>query len=84
MDDSTTIILVVFGAIFALSIIISLALIAFGVAAIALRGFLNLLAWASENGTQGLILYLLLWIFLTPVMIIVSLINGYISTNDDE
>jgi hypothetical protein len=41
-------------------------------------GAVGLFAWASEQGFVGLAVYFALWIFLSPVMIIGSIVFGAI------
>ena len=42
-----------------------------------MAGAAGLFAWASHSGTKGIILYLVCWAFLSPLMVIGSVIYGY-------
>jgi len=50
----------------------------------AIVGALFLLAFAGEQGFIGLTVYVLLWVFFFPVMLVISIIFGFIMRGDGD
>tara|TARA_B100001063_G_C16399301_1_gene374059 strand:- start:207 stop:449 length:243 start_codon:yes stop_codon:yes gene_type:complete len=46
-------------------------------AAALILGAIDLFARASEKGVKGLVLYVLCWLFLSPIIALVSLLTGF-------
>lgn len=72
MEATLIVAAIVLVALLVLALIVALAL--YGLHGIAIHFTL-----AVEHGAPGLILYLLLWIFLTPVMIVASIFVGWLN-----
>lgn len=58
--------------------------LAFQIALLGVWGFGVMFGLAVEHGAPGLILYLLLWVFATPVMLVVSVIIGWVRYQDEK